>query len=165
MKKYVFLLLLAFSAALHAAADTLHWSNDTLYVNTTMLCADIKGYNGTTPVEIAITDGKVVGVRALPNRETRSYFRAVKATLLNQWNGQEVARAIEMKVDVVSGATLSSRAIIGNVRAGLTEAQKVLPTEEMPTKSIPLAALTIGSLLLAAVLIAIGWIAKKKKQK
>lgn len=164
MKKYLLLLLLSCTLSLSAQdSEVLRWSGDTLFVNTTTLCPDIKGYNGATPVLITLVNGKVIHIEALPNRETRSYFRAVRQMLMNKWNGQKVSDAITLDVDVVSGATLSSRAIIGHVRAGLTEARETLPAED-PAPSFPLVPVFcgVGGIALFA---AIFFLIKKKKQK
>ena len=163
MKKFALLLLLMLPLGISAQNDALRWNGDTLFINTTSLCPDIKGYNGSTPVLITVVGGKVIGVRALPNRETRSYFRPVSQLLLNKWNGQKVSDAIKLEVDVVSGATMSSRAIIGHVRTGLTEAQKVLPADT-EHKSFPLIPILCG-IGIAALLAFVLLFQKKKKQK
>lgn len=98
-------------------------SGDTLIVNTTVLGKDIQGYNGPTPVEVLIVDGKVVEVRALENAETPSFFNRAFGELRTKWNGKTVSEASRLKVDAVSGATYSSNAIIQNVQAALCHAQ------------------------------------------
>lgn len=99
-----------------SAATTL--ADGTLVVNTTTLGKDITGYAGPVPLEVRVRDGRVVGVVALRNNETPDFFDEAKA-LLTRWDGQTVDEALRAKVDAVSGATFSSRAIIGNVRAAL----------------------------------------------
>lgn len=163
MKKYILLFLFILPLGLSAQTDVLRWSGDTLYVNTTTLCPTVKGYNGTTPVEIRIYDGKVVGVRALPNRETRSYFRVVNNALMNKWNGQTISRAITLDVDAVSGATMSSRSIIANVRAGLTEAQKEIPDNSK--EGHPTLLFILGAVLLVCLVTLLLSVFKKRKQK
>lgn len=44
-------------------------------------------------------------------------------TLLKRWNGKTVEEASAMKVDGVSGATFSSRGILGNMRVGCHHTQ------------------------------------------
>ena len=89
-------------------------------INTTTLAQKVEGYNGATPVMITIKKGRVEKVEALQNEETPRYMAKVKkAGLLERWNGKKVKDAIKMDVDVVTGATYSSKAIIENVRAGL----------------------------------------------
>ena len=92
-------------------------------LNTTELGKDIVGYGGTVPLEITLQDGRVKSIRALANSETPDFFTEASA-LLTKWNGQTIEDAQKMKVDAVSGATFSSKAIIGNVQRGLQYAAK-----------------------------------------
>lgn len=92
-------------------------------LNTTELGKDITGYGGTVPLEIALEDGKIKSVKALKNSETPDFFKEASA-LLTKWNGRTVEEAQKLKVDAVSGATFSSKAIIGNVQRGLQYAEK-----------------------------------------
>ena len=93
-------------------------------VNTTELGKDVIGYISPTPLKIYIQKNKVVKVEALKNQETPKYFVKVKNALLDKWNGQKVADAQKMKVDAVTGATMSSDAVIKNVQLGLEYYQK-----------------------------------------
>ena len=70
------------------------------------------------------TYGKVEKVEALKNQETPKYFAQVKNAILSKWNGQKVAKAAKMKVDGVTGATMSSDAVKENVKRGLEYYQK-----------------------------------------
>lgn len=107
-----------------AATDTMRTLSDgTIVVNTTSLGKDISGYGGPVPLEIYIRDGKVSQVKALKNSETPDFFNQAKA-LLTRWNGKSIDEASKMKVDAVSGATFSSRGIIGNMQRGLQYAAK-----------------------------------------
>lgn len=92
-------------------------------LNTTELGKDIVGYGGTVPLEITLHEGRVENIRALANSETPDFFKEA-SVLLTKWNGQTVEDAQKMKVDAVSGATFSSKAIIGNVQRGLQYAAK-----------------------------------------
>ena len=92
---------------------------DVTIINTTSLATDIEGYVGTTPVKVYIKAGKVLKVEALENEETPKYFDMVVKGLMKKWNGLPVAKAEKQKVDVVTGATVSSEAIIENVRRGI----------------------------------------------
>ena len=93
-------------------------------VNTTELSKDVIGYADATPLKIYIQKNKVVKVEALKNQETPKYFVKVKNALLDKWNGQKVADAQKLKVDAVTGATMSSDAVIKNVQLGLDYYQK-----------------------------------------
>lgn len=89
-------------------------------INTTSLATDIEGYVGQTPVKVYIQNDKVLRVEALENEETPKYFDMVVKGLLKKWNGKPVKTAEKMKVDVVTGATISSEAVIENVRRGIS---------------------------------------------
>ena len=90
----------------------------TMRLNTTELGKDIIGYGGTVPLEITLEDGKIKSIKALANSETPRFFKTASA-LLSEWDGQTVEDALKMQVNGVSGATFSSKAIIGNVQRGL----------------------------------------------
>lgn len=77
------------------------------------------GYAGPVPLDIYISDGKIVGIEALQNAESPNFFKRAEA-LFGQWIGKTPEEALAMKVDAVSGATYSSNAIISNVDAGLS---------------------------------------------
>ena len=93
---------------------------DVTIINTTSLATDIEGYVGQTPVKIYIQNGKVLRVESLENEETPKYFDMVEKGLMKKWNGVPVAKAEKQKVDVVTGATISSEAVIENVRRGIS---------------------------------------------
>lgn len=106
------------------STDTLRQLQDGTYIiNTTQLGKDVLGYGGPVPLEIYIKDGKVQKVIALNNSESEDFF-AEASKLLTYWNGRTTKEALTMKVDGVSGATYSSRAIITNMRLGLQYAAK-----------------------------------------
>ena len=110
-------------AAKSVANDTLRTLPDgTMVINTTSLGTDITGYAGKVPLEISVKDGKVVNVKALDNAETPDFFE-LASDLLTKWNGKTIEEAMQTKVDAVSGATFSSKAIIGNMQRGLQYAQ------------------------------------------
>lgn len=81
----------------------------------------IKGFNGETPVMIALDAKKVIrGVYMLPNVETPQFAQRVKdAGFLNAWNGLTLKKAKKKTVDAVSGATYTSRAVAQSVQAAL----------------------------------------------
>ena len=72
----------------------------TTIINTTTIGKSIEGYNGATPIKIYIE-------------------HRVKKNLFNKWNGMTVKKAVKANVDVVTGATYSSDAVIKNVQKGL----------------------------------------------
>ena len=102
-----------------AQADTLTTLSDgSLVVNTSELGKDIIGYGGPVPLAITIKDDTVRSITALDNSETPDFFAEVKP-LLKLWESRSLSEADTLKVDVVSGATYSSRALIDNVRTGV----------------------------------------------
>ena len=90
----------------------------TTVVNTSTLTQKIRGYKSPTPVKIYIEKNRIVKVEALKNQETPKYIAKAKA-VLNNFTGKTVTKAEKMNVDAVSGATISSNALVKNVRAGL----------------------------------------------
>ena len=104
--------------------DTLRTLSDgTVVINTRQLGKDIIGYSGTVPLEISLKDGKVKEVKVLENTETPGFLRKA-GRLLSRWDGLSIAQAQELEVDVVSGATYTSNAIIDNMQRGLSFAAK-----------------------------------------
>lgn len=100
-------------------ADPVQKNGNVEIINTTILGEKILGYGGTVPLEIYVTNGRIDSVKALPNNETADVFRRLyEEGLMNAWNGRTVSEAATLEVDGVSGATYSSNAVIGNVRAG-----------------------------------------------
>lgn len=94
-------------------------SGKQVIVNTTTIASDIKGYNGPTPLKIYITSNKIDKVEALPNQETPKYFFKVKKEMLDKWNGMQVNKALNAKVDGVTGATISSDCVEKTLKRGL----------------------------------------------
>ena len=81
----------------------------------------VYGYNGATPLNIHIKDGRIERIEALPNNETPSYFKRATSKIFPQYEGKTVAEARALHVDAVSGATYSSEAIIKNIQMGLQQ--------------------------------------------
>jgi uncharacterized protein with FMN-binding domain len=113
------LMVVALTLMSWKADDTMTKENGMTVINTTQLGKDVQGFLGTTPVKIYIQKNKVVKIEALKNQETPKYFLKVKKNLLDKWNGVKVKDAKKMKVDAVTGATYSSKAVIENVQLGL----------------------------------------------
>ena len=121
MKKLLSILLVsALALAFSPDVPVVTEKDGLVLINTTTLCAQYEGYNGPTPVLITLKEGKVAQVQTLPNQETPAYFELLKEEILfERWNGLSASDAAELEVDIVSGATYSSDAIIHNVRSGL----------------------------------------------
>ncbi len=122
MKRTVIMLLLAAVCIVAAAASA---KPKSFVVNTTKSGKSVLGFAGTTPVEITVTDGRIEKVVALPNSETPEYFQKVQdSPIFTKLLGKTPKEASEIRLDAVSGATFSSKAVIENVRIGLKEAVK-----------------------------------------
>ena len=86
---------------------------------------DIKGFNGPTPLQIAMDkQGRIIEVRVLDNDETPNFLnRVINAGFLESWNGLTANEALNKEVDAVSGATYSSNGIQKSLKARLQEIQ------------------------------------------
>ena len=131
MKKNLFgsLALIVLAATLQSAApqkgdDVMTKENGTYIVNTTTLGKDVVGYVSNIPVKVYIKKNKVEKVEILKNQETPKYMAKVKKALLGKWDGLKVKDASKQQVDVVTGATFSSEALIKNVQLALDYYQK-----------------------------------------
>lgn len=112
-------------ASVAQGSDTLEVQPDgTFVVNTRVLAKDVQGYGGAVPLKIHIgKDGKLTAIEAEPNAESPSFFDRAKE-LFSRWQGKTIDEAMAEDVDAVSGATFSSKAIIGNVQRGLAYAKQ-----------------------------------------
>lgn len=110
--------------SLRPVGDVISKEDGLTVINTTSLSEDVEGYAGTTPLKIYIKKDKIERIEALRNVETPKYFALIKRDLLSKWNGLTVKKAVAQQVDVVTGATYSSEAVIENVRRGLDYYQK-----------------------------------------
>ena len=98
-------------------------ADEKIVIDTTELCKDVLGHHAATPVEITVVGRKIQSVVALPSDETPSFFeQAVK--VLDAFNGMTVKEALHADVVAISGATMSSEALITNVKTGLKTLQK-----------------------------------------
>lgn len=105
--------------------------NDTIYhqadgsevINTTYLAKDVMGYGGPVPLKITIQDNTITDIQALPNDETPEFF-ASAAVIFEKYKGKTVDDAVVNRVDAVSGATFSSRAITENVQRAMEYYQR-----------------------------------------
>jgi uncharacterized protein with FMN-binding domain len=98
-------------------------------INSTKYTQDVRGFKGPVPVLI-VTDKsqRVKKVALLENHETPQYLSKIaKAGLFNKWNGKAVKQLSNTKVDGVTGATFSSKAIIKNVQTMGKKASQMRP--------------------------------------
>ena len=89
-----------------------------IVVNTSALCPNIKGYADAVPVKIYIKGGKIEKIKSLHNAETPKFWALIKKEMMPKWEGMDVKKAAKAKVDAVTGATMSSKALLKNVQAG-----------------------------------------------
>lgn len=94
-------------------------TDGTVIVNTRTLGAEVRGFRGTTPIELYIKKGKILKVVALENKEDLKFIRRVERNLLPQYEGLSIKKLKKAKIDATSGATYSSRAIQENVHLAL----------------------------------------------
>ena len=80
-----------------------------------------QGYGGRIPLFVLTDyDDVVKGIILGNHYESSEYFRdLIKSGFLAKWNGIKRVESISHEVDVVSGATISSAAIISGVRSAL----------------------------------------------
>jgi Na+-translocating ferredoxin:NAD+ oxidoreductase RnfG subunit len=84
----------------------------------------IMGYAGRTPLLIAMDTSRVIlQVQFLNNVESPSYLEMViDAGVLNAWDGLSLPAALEKKVDNVTGATYTTKAIVRSLQTRLAVA-------------------------------------------
>ena len=119
MKKYLLLFTISFLLMSFIADETMTKENGAFVINTTELGKDVEGYQGSTPLKVYIKDNKVEKIEFLKSSETPKYYDRVKKFLQSKWDGLKVKEAREKEVDVITGATYSSEAVIENVRLAL----------------------------------------------
>ena len=102
-----------------ASDDTMSKEDGMFVINTTTIGKDIEGYNGPTPLKVYIKKNKVEKIEFLKSTETPKYYVKVKKAFQEIWNGKSVKDAKAQQVDVVTGATYSSEAVIKNVQLAL----------------------------------------------
>ncbi|MDA3943255.1 MAG: 4Fe-4S binding protein [Bacteroidetes bacterium] len=76
------------------------------------------GYGGIVPLLIGVDDSlTITKIILLPNNETLDYVRAIyEDEFIGKWQGVSLEDAVDYKVDAVSGATHTSKAVIAGVR-------------------------------------------------
>ena len=120
------LLAIAFVALLTSAVtsdEIISKEGNATVVNTTSLTKDVIGYQSPTPVKIYIEGNKVTKISPLRNKETPKYFQQAKK-VLEKFEGKTINKATKLNVDGVTGATMSSDALVKNVKMGLEYYQK-----------------------------------------
>ncbi|MBR5531870.1 MAG: 4Fe-4S binding protein [Bacteroidales bacterium] len=90
------------------------YQNNSTIINTTNIISGIKGFGGETHLEIIInSEGKIEDVKPLKNSESPRFFKSLKDNgLFSGWKGLTPDEALTKDVDAISGATISSKAVI-----------------------------------------------------
>lgn len=98
---------------------------------------DVKGYNGTTPLLVALdADGHIKNVVLQTNHETPRFAqRVVDGGLYESWNGLTVDEALSKHVDAVSGATYTSNGVKNSLTVRLEAYQRQLTKDRTEKKS------------------------------
>lgn len=110
------------SASGYKQVEPTEWITDdgSRKVSSVNIAQDISGFAAPTPVIIEILENRIIKVEALKNSETPEFMNSViEGGLLQQWNGSTLEEALSIHVDAVSGATMSSLALIKTVRRTL----------------------------------------------
>lgn len=129
MKKLLFLLMLAAVVAVMPAdarrprKKSVAKPATTQVIFTGDLAPKVIGYQGTTPLNVTIKDGRIESIEALPNKETPAYFERATKHVFPQYIGKTVAQARAVEGDIATGATYSSEALIKNIEAALKAAK------------------------------------------
>ena len=89
---------------------------------------DVKGYNGPTPLLIALdANGRISKVVLLENHETPRFTQFVlDGGLYEAWNGLTPTEALEKDVDAIVGATFTSNGVKGSLVARLKAYERQL---------------------------------------
>ena len=128
----------------------------------------IQGFNGETPLMVVFDAKKVIiKVYLLNNDETPGFVRRVEeGGLFDAWNGMTIDKALEAKVDAVSGATFTSNGVKQSLQACLQNIKKNVPADdENSTLSCQTTWYVIGAIALLLVLICVVAVNVRKRRK
>lgn len=101
------------------------WNTDDGYrvITTRRIAKDVWGFGGNVPLNIYLKDNKIAKIELLENSENPEFLESFLQTgWLLQWDELTPDEALLKKVDAVSGATLSSSAIIKSVNKAMVYA-------------------------------------------
>lgn len=111
------------TTAKDTAASTTLTPTGIMIVNTRTLGVKVKGYAGDVPLMLHLHEGRIDSIAVQDNQETPDFLEAATSEILPPYQGKTIEEALRLQPDAVSGATLSSRAILAHLNAGLHEAQ------------------------------------------
>ncbi|MCG8347581.1 MAG: 4Fe-4S binding protein [Chloroflexales bacterium] len=158
------------AAAFERLTDTIYAAYDSESPNAARLgyvgfgAAD--GYGGPLTVAVAVApDGTVLHTSLVAQRETPSFIaRVVSSDLLESLTGRSYADPITLgaDVDAVTGAPLSSRAIVDSVRQSVLDIAETQLGYPIPPPAQPTIMIGPKELVLVA-LFALGYIAHQRR--
>lgn len=129
MKKSLLFIILALGLAVAGCGNTnpkvdspyVSEKGDTLVVDTTVPGEGIIGYRGPVPIQVYVVKGRVADIVLGENSETPRFIKRVYGIITPNWIGLRLKDAAKAEVDAVTGATLSSNALIENFRLAMKE--------------------------------------------
>lgn len=82
-----------------------------------------RGWDGYVPFKIILSeDGKILSLNFLPNRETPAWISMIEnGGFMNSWNGLTLCEAVAHPVDAMSGATITTVAVINSLRDEISQ--------------------------------------------
>ncbi len=105
-----------------AAANVVETASDgSLVVSTAGIGKKIMGYGGPTPITVKVSGGVVTEVVAEKNNESPEFFDEAFGHLQKKWTGRKVEDIQAEEPDAVTGATMSSNALNGNMQLALQQ--------------------------------------------
>lgn len=92
------------------------------FVVTTPIADEVTGFAGKVPVALALgDDNRIIGLSLLDNQESPGFIKRIaKKGFFDSWNGKTPEEAVDLEVEAVSGASMSSGAVKANVQKALT---------------------------------------------
>ncbi len=127
----------------------------------------ISGFGGPVPILIACNlKQELIAIRLLANAESESFVADLTAQgFMKKWDGLALPQALEKKVDAVSGATMTSSAIVQTVRErlALVSASNVTQTTDFNWKKLIYQSL--GVLVVVFALLSFTWPKKFAKYR
>lgn len=99
---------------------------------TSPIADNIVGFGGRVPSKIRLNpvDGTISNIEYLPNSEDRDYWQIVlDAKVTEKYIGKTLREAVDLPIDAVSGATLSSKALQESIRKRLMSASDYVPLQ------------------------------------
>lgn len=99
-------------------------------ISTQYIARDIWGYGGNIPLYIYLKNNTIDRIEVQSNAESPEFLASVvDKGLLAAWNGLTPEEAIARPVDAITGATLSSNAIIASVEKAMQYAAGQVTTD------------------------------------